>query len=436
MNLSENNKNESVGFCFSSEFWTHLAEQQLSQRPYVLKHACAEPPLSLEEVFRTIVKVSERSRAGRNNPSVRFYLEHSILQVDVGTHLPHARDGSFEGYMKRISRKLKGQKFGLIIFRFQELNGQLYLNLRDFMRELYERTDTTAYGTYATLFLGDYERSPIGLHYDAEVSTITFVLAGRKRLLVWPPGFFAEGRYNTLDYERYRNEALILEGEPGDVIVCPANYWHVADSEGGLALTLVLGYLSSPEKATVRDDLSQVLSLVEECLREADSLNPRPFDSGDLQESAGHLSQVSAKARQALTSLSNDPEFEEAFQVARLNQLSSFFFNAVPPPLPRRALTDDELVGGNPHYPVLWVAGVDGELICSANGHGFSVAGHPNVLKLLERMNSGETCRVGELIEKYAGTVRAGQVEFKATPKDIRAILEKLYSLRAILTCG
>src|SRR6185503_11333826 len=416
MSLSENNLNERVGFCFSSGFWTRLKKQQLSQRPYVLKHACVEPPLSLEEVFRAIVRVSEQSRAGRQNPFVRFYIEHALLQADQGIHLPQARDGSIEGYAKRITRKLKGQKFGLIIFRFQKLHGQLYLNLRDFMRELYENTNTTAYGTYATLFLGDYERSPIGVHYDAEVSTITFVLAGRKRLLVWPPGFFAEGRYNTLDYKRYLKEAVILEAEPGDLIFCPPNYWHVADSEGDLALTLVLGYLNSPEKATVREDLSQILSLVEERLIAADSLNPRPFESGDLQESAGDLALDSAKARQALVSLSNDPEFEEVFHIARLNQLSSFYFNAVPPPLPRRPLTDDELVSGNPHYPVLWVACGDGELICSANGHAFSVAGHPNVLKLLERLNSGEICHVGELIEKYAGTGRAGEVEFKGTP--------------------
>ena len=92
------------------------------------------------------------------------------------------------------------------------------------------------------------------------MSTITFVLAGRKRLLVWPPGFFAEGRNNTLDYERYRDEAVILEGRARrSALSAPPNYWHVADSEGGLALTLVLGYLNSPEKVPVRDDLSQVL---------------------------------------------------------------------------------------------------------------------------------------------------------------------------------
>ena len=150
--------NESVGFRFSSGFWTRLAKQQLSQRPYVLKHACVEPPLSLEEVFRAIVRVGEQGRAGRDDPFVRFYLEHAILQVDKGMHLPHAKDGSIEGYVKRISRKRRGQKFGLIVFRFQKLNGELYLNLRDFMRELYERTDTTAYGIYATLFVGDYEK--------------------------------------------------------------------------------------------------------------------------------------------------------------------------------------------------------------------------------------------------------------------------------------
>lgn len=67
------------GFCFSSGFWTRLAKQQLSQRPYVLKHAGVEPPLSLEEVFRTLVRVGGQSRASRNNPSVRFYRVTALM---------------------------------------------------------------------------------------------------------------------------------------------------------------------------------------------------------------------------------------------------------------------------------------------------------------------------------------------------------------------
>ena len=68
----------------------------------------------------------------------------------------------------------------------------------------------------------------------------------------------------------------------------------------------------------------------------------------------------------------------------------------------------------------------------SANGHAFSVAAHPHILKLLERLNSGEACAVKNLMEEYAGTVVVDNTELEAAPEDIQALLVKLYSLRAI----
>src|SRR5262249_2348364 len=70
--------------------------------------------------------------------------------------------------------------------------------------------------------------------------------------------------------------------------------------------------------------------------------------------------------------------------------------------------------------------------ICSANGHCFSICAHPNILKLLKRLNSGETLHIQRVVAEYAGIAWADGTKFEALLEDIRAFMEKLYSFRAI----
>jgi hypothetical protein len=85
----------------------------------------------------------------------------------------------------------------------------------------------------------------------------------------------------------------------------------------------------------------------------------------------------------------------------------------------------------HPEYPILWLA-AGRQIVCSASGHALTVPAHPNVTKLLRRLNTGEPCRMQELLERYSGTVRRGGIEFAASQRDIRFLLEKLYSFGAI----
>jgi hypothetical protein len=114
---------------------------------------------------------------------------------------------------------------------------------------------------------------------------------------------------------------------------------------------------------------------------------------------------------------------EEALTGAWLNHLTSYGFASVPAPAPPRPLRPGTVIRGCPQDPIRVVPSRDGALVCSANGHAFSVTGHPKLSALLDQLNSGAPCRVGDLVTRYsAGASRAG----------IRTILEKLYSLRAV----
>jgi hypothetical protein len=80
---------------------------------------------------------------------------------------------------------------------------------------------------------------------------------------------------------------------------------------------------------------------------------------------------------------------------------------------------------------VRWTTVAD-EIVCSAGGHAFALPAHPRLPALLRRLGASAPIRVGDIIARYSGSVRRGGVEFTASRRDVRTLLERLLSLRAI----
>jgi hypothetical protein len=277
------------------------------------------------------------------------------------------------GYADRLARMLRGRRFALIIQEIQIEAPQVWLRFREFLVGL-SRVGIVPARVKASVFVGNYKITPAGLH-RGNSANFKFVVQGRKKLQLWPDKLF-RGKKNltgTLDVGRFLFAATTLEGHPGDIIYWPSDRWHVAECVGGLAVSVSLALY----------------------------IKERPPGP-------------SAK-------------------VARLNRATSSRFARVPPPLPRRTLHDRTVVRVNPDFPVTWLRARNAEIICSANGYAFTVTAHPSVLKLFRQLNTGRCFRVGQLIREHAADFQCGRVLFKAEPEDIRALLEKLYTLRTLI---
>ena len=70
--------------------------------------------------------------------------------------------------------------------------------------------------------------------------------------------------------------------------------------------------------------------------------------------------------------------------------------------------------------------------ISTANGHAFGLPADPPAPALLHRLNSGARLRVRDAVSACSGTISRGGVRFTASAREVRAVLERLYSLRAI----
>jgi hypothetical protein len=119
--------------------------------------------------------------------------------------------------------------------------------------------EAAAHGASVDAFAGAYRRGAFGVHKDDQ-DVVTIVLEGRKRFRLWPYARFADRPEVpagselaqvglTLAAGEEPPARLGVEGQPGDVFYWPAEWWHVAESDGDLCATLGVGLFRTPRPA-------------------------------------------------------------------------------------------------------------------------------------------------------------------------------------------
>lgn len=418
-------------FSLPEEFWTAFAKENRNRSPLRLERPFAAPLVSPEEVYRAVASASDRFKVNPLKGPMGFFIENAMVHGEPRPYLPGSEDTSLERYVARVAGILGGRRFALRLGEYASFDEATWFRLRDFLRPYFDVVGIPASRTHVALFLGDYAQTPFGIHRDFH-ETFVFVVSGRKRFRAWPGGYFAEGSSITgsLTYDAYLGDGTTLEGGPGDVLYWPSDHWHVGESVDGLNISLSLAVTPDsgrPMRMLMRawDDAGERL--------EASGRSAGPLlHPGRLQAGANRVSKSVESVGASLRDLVDGETLQDSVKSAWLDRATSLGIEGAPPPLPWRTLKDGDLLRADPRYPVLSLPAGNDRMICSANGHSFSIAAHPGIRTMLGELNRGRACRVGDLIERYSGSVRAGGVEIEALPEGIRDVLEKLASLRAV----
>lgn len=412
----------------SPEFWVRFAEQYWEKKPLVLKKPFATRLVTSREIFRTLSRAGSAERA---DWGFRFYAGQALQETGIARRLPVPSDGSLSGYAERVVRTREARQFALVVDHYHKHDPQTWLRLRDFLYGLYRVVGTPVPLSVGAVFVSKNERSPFGIHKDRH-GAFTFVVEGRKRFLAWPNEVFRDhpDDWGSLEYRRSSREAIRLEGKPGDLIYWPSDYWHAAESVGGFSVTLAVPVY--PQFDGGSDVFGHVLKAAEARLKATEETGLYSSRPGRLQKSAAKASRLVRVVSKTLRDMSRSVEFRRDLQVAWLNRVTTCGFASVPAPLPHRRVEDDDVVRGDPQHPIVWLPLGNDDIVCSANGHSFSICAHPGILKLLKRINRGEALGVRRIVATYSGIARTDGVSFEALPDDIRALLEKLHTLRAI----
>jgi len=232
------------GFAFvpPADFWPRFVERFWEREATTLPYPAEQPLMSEAEALAIFRGLGERFRAG-GEADIDLYVENGLLKSDVGRNLPAAGDRDIAGYQGRVTEQLGGRQFSLVTNSVRKESREHFRRVKAFTRGLFELIGAGAGWLGADIFLSNTLKTAFGVHRDS-ASNFSYIVSGRKRMLVWPYEVFAGRRdqrcagpkknvfIDDLNYESYRSQATVLEGGAGEMLYWPASYWHVSESTG------------------------------------------------------------------------------------------------------------------------------------------------------------------------------------------------------------
>jgi hypothetical protein len=349
-------------------FWDAFRERHWRPRvPTVLRQPLATPLFSEAVLLRAM----KGFVAGLERGDRRKHCLVSLGGKETAPRRPlkalfRERNESFDALESNIGRLFRKEAFGWMVTQMQAVEPALWDRLAAFLQDGREALGLPVARSFLDLFYGNYGSGFTGLHKDTQ-EILAFVVRGEKRMLAWPFDYFlgevkglsAGHRYFnkrlSIDYRKYRKDAIVLDARAGDILYWPADHWHVAEPLGGFSAMVSLG-LFVPDIPGGRP-------------RHAEHLR-----SGDM--SAVVTGKNAAERLRWLTSYGFElggPSSERAFESAESAGTTAG----------QGAATKRE------GSLVQWARRPGGRLLVAANGHSMTLPDSDGVRSFLERVAAG-----------------------------------------------
>jgi hypothetical protein len=233
------------------------------RKPGLFRGAAAEISTT-EHFLMSLCGISHAMRSAAFEPAwrapVALFIEETSdeegfeasLVLKPWGYLPSEGE-SLKAYVERLEQRFAPRRFCLQI-RGMERDWSIWSDFSPLTRRLRDVLSIRDRRMDVVGYLGNYSRTPFGIHKDSQ-HVLTFVVAGQKRMLLWPfktfggrPEVPKDARLKQAGIFALKNEfahkkrgAVVLDGRAGDVMYWPPSYWHCADASPGVAITLTLG---------------------------------------------------------------------------------------------------------------------------------------------------------------------------------------------------
>jgi hypothetical protein len=353
--------------------------------------------------------------------------------------LPKAADASFDGYCTRLSGLLGKERYALTINSMHSYSWDFWLRERAFFAPLWAHVGRPLTGAITTLFHGNYEHTPVGVHQD-RFATFMFALRGRKRMRFWTSAPWRDPVTSIVDYDRYLADSFVADVEPGDLLYWPSAYFHVGENVSDVAATSVnvgvpiVGHLAEYDLSRLLIDFDEGAHFVELSQHPGRGLPAvaSPVLVRNAQRDGLLAAGLPPALREALRTLRErtaPARLRDRLEQVSLKGSTAGGFEPAPALTRRRQLTDDAQIRGDPAFPIRWTVSSCGSY-CAANGRLFhSALAAKRLEQLVPRLNSGHVLEVGPLLRPF----RRGQADFRgtalpATREGVRRLLQGLES--------
>src|SRR5262249_23765270 len=213
----------------NEHFWRSFTHTYWNRTPTVIRAPFGDPLVRPADLFRAVVRARRRLRVPTDDVAVFVGRRRIVMKRELDTWLPRGEDRSLSVFFDRL-RRMSPEEVAIYVSDFQaELGWRFFQRIRSFLRGLYTIAGVPANLAEVDLFLGNYTKTPAGVHRDS-ATVFCFVVEGRKRIRAWPGHVIRSqsSRKGPDPYDQYVAKSICLDGEPGDVLYWPASYWHIA----------------------------------------------------------------------------------------------------------------------------------------------------------------------------------------------------------------
>ena len=398
------------------DFWARFARDTWERRPAVFPQI-SSPLVQMDpaEIFRLTVLYAEHCRKSRSAEGFKFFLDGQRVHEDEALKLlPRKSDKSLLGYHERMNAIF--EDYCLVCDELLRVNFEKHQIVSDFTAELYRHVGFPNRFAEIGLYLGNYRKTPFGVHVDG-CGVFSFPVIGKKKFRIWDQSYIDKNPslVRAFKYEKHKAKSMTLEAGPGDMTYWPSSSWHIAESDGSFSATWSLGvWVDRPHSAAVHE---AVAALVTERLGPHAEQTVTTFST--LHEADGEVRGLPPLARKSLEALEkmSPADLELALLKNWMVHVSKEGLKTPPRTPATRKLTMRTSVQKG-HHPLLWLERDGRVFICVA---GTIVDGaSAGLLKLVKALNAGKRCKPEDYLK---GRSVARDLEHLQTLADAGAFL-------------
>ncbi|MEO5976054.1 MAG: hypothetical protein ABIS36_21380 [Chryseolinea sp.] len=403
-----------------SDFWDKFVEQNWEKSAFSMERAFETPPIQPSALFKSVVTCVTDFPA---HVGVRFYVGTALQTLYIGhAMLPQTSDNSFEEYNRRLRGQLNAQDYCLIITNIESVDFELWNWSREFLYGLYEKIGFNKLGVYYGLFIGNYSKTPFGVHRDPE-SIFHIPVVGRKTLRTWDGGYEAmkPGIVRAHDYSEFVVDSVKVEAGPGGILYWPSPAWHIAERSDDFSVSLGLSLNCFP---SIAQGLTQRAEIDPSGLVPPDFDPCVKFSPDNLGNSAVELPPDFKAASVFMENLN----WEVIFHKQWIKLVTGYNFMYPPQPELMKVMRRDATISGNAKYPIVAVNLAGDQLAVSANGHLIDLPSNDVFVKIIKKVNDGQSVKVTSLIHDLNFEMQQSVLRLLSWLESVRSI--KVSSVR------
>ena len=380
------------------KFWKTFAGKHWEKSELHVKGLKAPiTEISEADVFKMLVQYADQCRKLKDPAGFKFFIHgYKASEADVLQVLPTKKDQNLLGYHARMKELFKD--YCLVCDGLLDVSSNYQKALQSFTQGLYQAVGFPNRFTEVGLYLGNYKKTPFGVHVDS-CGVFSFPVAGIKKFRLWSPEYIEKNPSlnRAHSYAKHKAQSKLLVAKPGDMTYWPSSAWHIAESSGEFSATWSLGvWVDRSHKKVIADVINEFL-MAQTFKHTAEVTTP----FAQLHSDQGEISNLPASYADSLKQILSikHSDLENVFKSQWMQHISSYGFKTNP--------ASDLIVDSKSRLslleltkPILWTRQTKAKRkIYAFAGCLFNESLSSGFHQMILALNQGETVSVADFIK-------------------------------------